>query len=236
MMEYMNTSKTCQFEGCSLANITRGYCGKHYRQLSRSGELKKLKPEEMNQDKRRGEYKDCSICLKKIYKTTGEIKRSVGGKVYCSVSCWYKRNKNLKCIIEDCDRSRKGRGYCLKHYRRWWRYGNPLTVLIEPSWSPNIKRYRKVKRNGINYMEHRWNAEQILGRKLTPQETIHHIDGNKLNNNPENLILFKTMSEHRQYENRYREYLEKCLREGILKFVKTPPAFDGGGTKLKSPG
>ncbi len=80
--------------------------------------------------------------------------------------------------------------------------------------------------------EHRWVVEQAIGRKLSPIESVHHVDGNKLNNKPENLMLFKTMSAHRQYENRYREYLEKCLREGILQFVKTPPSFKGGGRKV----
>lgn len=47
-------------------------------------------------------------------------------------------------------------------------------------------------------LEHRHIAEQILGRKLLPGEIIHHIDGNKLNNSPDNLAL-TTDRKHKKY-------------------------------------
>lgn len=43
--------------------------------------------------------------------------------------------------------------------------------------------------------EHRVVAESILGRELAPGEIVHHIDGNKHNNSPENLKIM-TQSEH----------------------------------------
>lgn len=42
---------------------------------------------------------------------------------------------------------------------------------------------------------HRVVAEQKLGRKLRPGEIVHHIDGNKRNNHPDNLMVM-TQSEH----------------------------------------
>lgn len=43
---------------------------------------------------------------------------------------------------------------------------------------------------------HRLVAEQKLGRLLKDEECVHHIDLNKHNNNPNNIIVFKTNGDH----------------------------------------
>ena len=44
--------------------------------------------------------------------------------------------------------------------------------------------------------QHRVVMERILGRKLKTIEIVHHIDGNKKNNDPKNLMLLKNQAEH----------------------------------------
>lgn len=62
-----------------------------------------------------------------------------------------------------------------------------------------------VYSNGKKYLGfrnkylHRFVMEQILGRKLNSKEVVHHIDGNKKNNDPSNLKLMND-SEHRKME------------------------------------
>jgi hypothetical protein len=51
--------------------------------------------------------------------------------------------------------------------------------------------YRKI--NGRH--EHRAVAEAMLGRPLQTNEVVHHIDGNKLNNSPDNLMVM-TQRDH----------------------------------------
>lgn len=42
-------------------------------------------------------------------------------------------------------------------------------------------------------------AEQKLGRELVGDECVHHIDLNKHNNDPNNLIVFKTNEDHSRF-------------------------------------
>ena len=44
-------------------------------------------------------------------------------------------------------------------------------------------------------------AEEKLGRHLAPGETVHHLDMNKKNNSPENLIVFATPGDHTAFHN-----------------------------------
>lgn len=46
---------------------------------------------------------------------------------------------------------------------------------------------------------HRIIAEKMLGRKLKKGEVVHHIDGNKTNNNPSNLMVFSSQGEHARF-------------------------------------
>jgi hypothetical protein len=48
--------------------------------------------------------------------------------------------------------------------------------------------------------EHRLVAEQKLGRYLVPGEIVHHIDGDNANNDPDNLEVYSTNSEHLKAE------------------------------------
>ena len=54
------------------------------------------------------------------------------------------------------------------------------------------KAYKKIFRRH----EHRVIAEQKIGRKLKPGEVVHHIDGDKLNNDPKNLMVFSSQKQH----------------------------------------
>jgi len=47
--------------------------------------------------------------------------------------------------------------------------------------------------------EHRIIMEQKIGRLLKLTEVVHHIDGNRSNNDPSNLMLFSSTAEHTAY-------------------------------------
>lgn len=48
---------------------------------------------------------------------------------------------------------------------------------------------------------HRKIAETKIGRTLFDGEVVHHIDGNKENNDPDNLMVFKSNGDHVRFHN-----------------------------------
>lgn len=52
-----------------------------------------------------------------------------------------------------------------------------------------MSNYKTIQINGKQLRLHRYLMEQKIGRKLNFNEVVHHIDGNKLNNNIDNLEI-----------------------------------------------
>lgn len=67
--------------------------------------------------------------------------------------------------------------------------------------------------------EHRLVMEGMIGRRLAPSEVVHHRDGDKRNNSPENLQLFASNADHLRHELKGRipkwsEDGKRRIREG----------------------
>ena len=67
--------------------------------------------------------------------------------------------------------------------------------------------------------QHRLVMESIIGRFLLPEESVHHIDGNKENNSPENLMLMENEGKHRKLHAKYRTFNSKGF-DGHLEGVQ----------------
>jgi hypothetical protein len=95
------------------------------------------------------------------------------------------------CKVEGCDRIVTGWDYCSTHYQRFKRYGDPLMLKNAPRGSGYVDEggYRRHRVNGKMVMEHRLVMERHLGRPLGSHETVHHKNGDRLDNRVENLEL-----------------------------------------------
>jgi hypothetical protein len=99
------------------------------------------------------------------------------------------------CTFKECGKRYFAKHLCVAHYNQQ-RRGQELVPLGRRS----PKGQRKATRNGYKVLyidgkeilEHRYIMEQLLGRSLTPEENVHHLNGVKNDNRIENLELWST--------------------------------------------
>jgi hypothetical protein len=106
------------------------------------------------------------------------------------------------CDVEGCDRSIYAKHLCAPHYRR--RMANGDVRSEEPLRPPPGDRHvhhgyyvvavppelRHLSSGDTSCLEHRFVMAQMLGRSLYDDESVHHRNGDRLDNRRENLELW----------------------------------------------
>ncbi len=65
-------------------------------------------------------------------------------------------------------------------------------------------------RNRQTLYEHRLVMENIINRKLSPNEHVHHINGNKMDNNPSNLEVLTNKEHSAKHHPKKEIHPKKC--------------------------
>jgi len=189
------------------SRIVKGYCLTHYRRNKVSGQATKT----VFDIRRESKVENCAV-------------ESCSGISYSMTYCHahYRRLQTYgnptatdllsrpygtkKCTIDGCEKKHNAKGYCFTHYNRWRRYGDPHITKEQPSRvSPGGYVWR-----GSN-AEHRTVMEEILGRKLVPGENVHHLNGDRSDNRPENLELWSRKQPYGQRVTDKVNYAKEIL-------------------------
>jgi hypothetical protein len=109
---------------------------------------------------------------------------------YCSAECRYPKRE---CAVGECNRKAEWYSYCMSHGLQK-HMGRPIgeirQVASPGSGTINADGYRIRTIDGWRGFEHRWVMMQMLGRELSPEENVHHRNGVRSDNRPDNLELW----------------------------------------------
>lgn len=166
----------------------------------------------------------CSYCGKEFSKKPSAIKN----ENYCCKECRHKA-KYVVLICENCGKSFErslaegihkhnfcsrecAKPYLSKKFTEYDKTNNPVSMT--PSKRAKLRIWHLGRGDGKTYTKtygrhtHRIVAEQILGRPLKQGEVVHHMDGNKRNNDPKNLMVFASQAEHAKWHRQHDKFLK----------------------------
>lgn len=157
----------CKKDFKAIPSAHREYCSyKCYWTVLKTGKYTKKK----------GVYKKCLYCGKKYY--VPQCRKDTAH--FCSYSCSTKY----------CKPKRKSYPHGSEHFA--WKEKTINTQGYVLVWAPD----HPFADNHKRFREHRLVMEKYLGRFLSPNEDVHHKNGDKTDNRIENLELLSNRSEH----------------------------------------
>jgi hypothetical protein len=195
-------TKVCSIDACTRVCYARSLCALHYKRLLRHGDPQgDIAP--------RGTRRPCHVAgcdmdaegrglchghLLRVLRT-GDAQE---GKPL------RRGRSDASCAVASCDTSSHAKGLCQTHYRRVRKHGEPLghqpiKTAAGNGWISHGYRYLAVPPELLHLSggdtkisEHRLVMAMHLGRPLLTEETVHHRNGDRLDNRIENLELWST--------------------------------------------
>ena len=189
---------TCAADGCERPVYARSLCGRHYKQQLRHG---LVLPERtpvacaVASCERRAVTRGWCHGHYLRWSRTGDVQEEAP----------LVRPVRDVCNVDGCERGAHSAGMCRSHYARLRKHGDPLAgqpfrvttgegSIKHGYWWVSIPAGERhlVPDGRRQDFEHRLVMARVLGRPLEADEVVHHRNGHRLDNRPDNLELWTT--------------------------------------------
>lgn len=139
-----------------------------------------------------------------------------------------RHNPGAQCEADGCSNIARSNGFCDKHRARWKKHGDPSITKHSKEYGAGKDWY--VGKGGYvlrwagkghpnatghgNLYQHRHVMSEMIGRPLRKDENVHHKNGNRSDNRPENLELWtKGQPAGQRVQDRVKWHIHELLRD-----------------------